>query len=143
MKLEMNNQVEQKNTLQYFFEGYTKNYVNFTGRARRKEYWSFTLLFFVSLFGSVYLSEELSGDFDVIPATILLGSFLPGLSMGVRRMHDIGKSGTNLLVYFIPLIGAIWFLILMTTEGQKHRNKYGPDPKQPDLGNELDQIGVE
>ena len=89
------------------------------------------------------MSEELPGDFDIIPGIILLGSFLPGLSMGVRRMHDIGKSGTSLMVYFIPIVGVIWFLILLTTEGDKRVNKYGPDPKQPDLGNELDQIGVE
>jgi uncharacterized membrane protein YhaH (DUF805 family) len=58
-------------------------------------------------------------------------------------MHDIGKSGTTLLVYFIPVIGGIWLLVLLSTDSQKGANKHGPNPKNPIIENELDLIGSE
>ena len=55
--------------------------------------------------------------------------FLPGLSVAVRRLHDVGKSGWFYLIYFIPIIGIIWLIVLWCTEGQKQDNNWGPDPK--------------
>jgi uncharacterized membrane protein YhaH (DUF805 family) len=47
----------------------------------------------------------------------------------VRRLHDVGKSGWMFFVIFIPIIGFFWLLYLLTLEGDKHDNEFGPDPK--------------
>jgi len=65
---------------------------------------------------------------------IILIFFLPNTAIGVRRMHDIGKSGW---FYLIP----IYNLILACTLGDEGSNMYGPDPKNPDTGDEIDQLG--
>ena len=55
--------------------------------------------------------------------------FLPGLAVAVRRLHDTGKSGWMYLVAFIPVIGAIWLLVLFCTDSQPGANEYGENPK--------------
>ena len=59
-----------------------------------------------------------------------LAMFIPGLAVGVRRLHDLGKSGWMLLIALIPLIGAIWLLVLMVTDSQQGSNKWGENPKE-------------
>ncbi|PCJ66727.1 MAG: hypothetical protein COA58_04510 [Bacteroidetes bacterium] len=134
---------ENKNILQYFIEGFTKNYVNFKGRARRKEYWGFTLFSILSFILVMSVADYAPENIGHIIRLSMLAFFLPGLAVANRRMHDIGKSGTTVLVYFIPVIGVIWLLVLLTTSSQKHANKYGPDPKNPSPESELDLIGTE
>lgn len=58
-----------------------------------------------------------------------LALLIPGLAVRVRRLHDIGKSGWMILVGLIPLIGAIWLIVLYATEGTPGENQYGPNPK--------------
>ena len=70
-----------------------------------------------------------------------MATFLPGLAVAVRRLHDVGKSGWFYFIVLIPLIGAIWLLVLFFTEGNKGDNEYGPDPKG--VGEEINEIGVE
>ena len=55
--------------------------------------------------------------------------FLPSLSVVVRRLHDVGKSGWFYLIILIPLIGIIWMLVLLVSNGDVGENKYGADPK--------------
>lgn len=55
---------------------------------------------------------------------------IPGIAVGVRRLHDVGKSGWMLLVGFIPIIGVIWLIILFATDGKPGANKWGPNPKE-------------
>jgi len=111
-----------------------KNYAKFDGRARRAEYWYFVLfniIFAITailLDNALGLANELTG-YGPIYGLYLLFVLIPGLAVGVRRLHDIGKSGWMILVALIPLIGGIWILILMATEGDKGENEYGPDPK--------------
>ncbi|HAN21487.1 MAG TPA: DUF805 domain-containing protein [Clostridiales bacterium] len=115
-----------------------KNYTNFNGRARRKEYWMFILFNIIFSILATILDSVL--DTPVITRTFyretgiiyILYSFIifiPSLAVTVRRLHDIGKSGWWYFIIFIPLVGAIWMLILMCTEGQCGDNLYGPDPK--------------
>jgi len=63
-----------------------------------------------------------------------LAMFLPAIAVGVRRMHDTGKSGWYLLI-------PIYNLILACTEGTPGRNEYGPDPKRPEMEDEINEIG--
>jgi len=102
-------------------------YADFTGRARRKEYWMFTL---VSAIISVVLAIV-----DNVLATGLLGLLyslavlLPSLAVGARRLHDTGRSGWWLLIGIIPLIGWIVIIVFLATEGERQPNAYGSDPK--------------
>jgi uncharacterized membrane protein YhaH (DUF805 family) len=55
--------------------------------------------------------------------------FLPGLGMIIRRLHDVGKSGWFYFIVLIPLIGIIWMLVLVCSDGVKEENKWGTNPK--------------
>lgn len=57
-----------------------------------------------------------------------LAMLIPGIAVGFRRMHDIGKSGLWLLINFVPLIGSIWFIILAIKPSQPGANEFGPNP---------------
>lgn len=101
-----------------------KKYFVFQGRASRSEYWWFQLIFTPSYFISSYLENELSYFF----LGICLFCFIPAISVGVRRLHDIDKSGFFLLISFIPFIGGFILLFFMISEGTKGKNKYGDNP---------------
>jgi uncharacterized membrane protein YhaH (DUF805 family) len=60
---------------------------------------------------------------------LLKAVFLPGLAVGVRRLHDIGRSGWFLLIALIPIIGGILLVVFWCIEGQTVKNKYGYSPK--------------
>ncbi|MCY6382820.1 DUF805 domain-containing protein [Hoeflea prorocentri] len=97
------------------------NYVNFSGRATRPEFWWWTLFVFVlslvlevvdgvviaPLLGFTVFAQEAGSPLGTIAALALL---LPSLAVGVRRLHDIGRSGWWLLIILIPIIG---FLVLI------------------------------
>jgi uncharacterized membrane protein YhaH (DUF805 family) len=119
-----------------------RNYANFNGRARRKEYWMFVLFNFIfiviaavidNLLGLTFAEEIPYGPVYMLYALFTL---LPSLAVGVRRLHDVGKSGWWILIGVIPIIGAIWLLVLLVTDGQAGDNEYGPDPKQQERSND-------
>ena len=110
---------------------YTKcfqNYATFEGRARRKEYWMFALFNFIIAFAWGFV-EGLLGIGGFISGLYGLVALLPGISVSVRRMHDIGKSGWWLWIGLIPLVGAIVLLVFACTEGTRGPHMYGDDPK--------------
>jgi len=59
----------------------------------------------------------------------MLAVLIPGIAVGVRRLHDVGKSGWMILIGLIPLIGSIWLIVLFCTDSQSGSNEYGPNPK--------------
>ncbi len=75
------------------------------------------------------IAGTLGAIFTGVAGLAMLALLVPSIAVGVRRLHDIGKSGWMLLVSLIPFIGSIWLLIMLCTEGQKEDNEYGPDPK--------------
>jgi uncharacterized membrane protein YhaH (DUF805 family) len=104
-----------------------KQYADFNGRARRKEYWMFVLFNFI-------IAVVLGIVAGIIRLPILttiysLAVLVPGIAVGVRRMHDIGKSGWVLLIGLIPLLGVILLIVWAAQEGNPGSNAYGPDPK--------------
>lgn len=105
-----------------------KKYTEFSGRARRQEYWMF-LLFNLAALIVVAIIDSVIGTFPWLYLLYALGVFLPGLAVSVRRLHDIGKSGWWLFIAAVPLVGGIWLLVLTATEGQPNPNQYGPSPK--------------
>ena len=114
------------------FEWYKKvvfeNYANFSGRARRSEYWYFTLVNTIIYLISTITSLKFP-YFSLVYLVYNLAILLPSLAVGIRRMHDVGKSGWFLFIALIPLVGAIWLLVLFFTEGNRGENQYGSDPK--------------
>ncbi|MCS4433901.1 DUF805 domain-containing protein [Aquiflexum gelatinilyticum] len=123
-----------------YFISAMKNYATFTGRARRSEYWFFYLFYFIFLVLAVILDNLLGitiEDTGIGPLYFvsILAMIIPGLAVTVRRLHDVGKSGWFYFIVLIPIIGSIWLLVLMVTDGQPGRNKYGKNPKG--IGNEV------
>ncbi|MFD2941191.1 DUF805 domain-containing protein [Flavobacterium notoginsengisoli] len=111
-----------------------ENYATFSGRARRSEYWYYTLATIIisivlGIIDSLLGFSFLDGDAGVLRGIYSLLVFLPGLAVMVRRLHDVGKSGWFFLVVLIPLAGVIWLLVVLCTEGEHGSNQYGPDPK--------------
>ena len=118
-----------------------RNYANFSGRARRKEYWMFILFNFIFACAAAIADNLIGTTFGEIGYGFLylaygLVTFIPGLAVSIRRLHDVGKSGWFCLIALIPLIGAIWLLILMCLDSLPD-NEYGPNPKEMDLGIEM------
>lgn len=111
-----------------------KNF-SFKGRARRKEYWMFVLfvipislvLAFIDGFFGFY--SEAAG-IGLLGAIFTISILVQGIAVGVRRLHDIGRSGWWLLINLIPFVGWMIVLVLMALKGKQGDNSYGPDPKQ-------------
>jgi len=116
-----------------------KQYADFNGRARRKEYWMFILFNTIVAMGIGFVSGIIAGasnnaSLAQFPGLIYnLAVLIPTIAVGVRRMHDVGKSGWFLLI-------PIYSFILACTDGDQGENEYGPDPKNPN--NELNEIGA-
>lgn len=110
-----------------------RQYSDFKGRARRSEYWMFTLFNFLALITALVLDNILGTSFSFgygwIYFIYVIMAFLPGLAVAVRRLHDTNNSGTFLLIALVPIIGSIWLLVLLAKDGTKGSNKYGDDPK--------------
>jgi uncharacterized membrane protein YhaH (DUF805 family) len=111
-----------------------KKYAVFQGRARRMEYWMFTLFNVLITIALMIIGAILgiSGDggSNILSTLYSLAVLLPGLAVSVRRLHDTDRSGWWLLIGLIPLIGAIVLLIFMVQDSQPNENQYGSNPKQ-------------
>lgn len=141
-----------------------RKYADFAGRARRREYWSFVLLY-VLMFALASLLDRFSGLRGMVgpygPFTflVLLGLVVPAVAVGVRRLHDTNRTGWWLLAAYGPLIlstllsvagivqptlamillvaagaGSILLIVFLVLEGTKGPNAYGPDPKAAEGG---------
>lgn len=104
-----------------------KKYAVFSGRARRQEYWMFTLISSLIYLGLVVLG--LARDTEMPELVFFAAIFLPSLAVSVRRLHDTGRSGWWVLIGLVPCVGTIVTIIFMATEGERGENRYGPDPK--------------
>lgn len=127
-----------------FWDVITKKYVMINGRARRREYWMFSLLQFLVIWipmiiGFAFIGASENGDnpaLAIIGGTIMfigvilaLALILPALTLSIRRLHDAGFSGWFWFVQLIPYVGGLVFLVFMVLDSQRGDNKYGPNPK--------------
>lgn len=127
-----------------------RKYADFTGRARRTEFWLFALLVFLieivfmALLSAVGGSALMMGDpaaAATVPMTgatsavllahlaVMLALLVPSLAVTVRRLHDTNRSGWWILIGLIPLIGAVVLFIFYLLDATPGPNRFGPDPK--------------
>ena len=123
-----------------------KRYFDFKGRSSRREYWLFVLLFIIVLILTIIAKEYTISDsiadqiITGLWSAFVLGTIIPGFAAAARRLHDGGNSAWWLLIYFVPLIGGIWLLILLLTPSQNGSNKWGPNPLNQKQELELDTL---
>ncbi|HCE1882714.1 DUF805 domain-containing protein [Vibrio parahaemolyticus] len=109
-----------------YFIGALKKYADFTGRARRKEYWMFALFYMLFYIGLVVIDLMIGTEFFSIIFSLAL--LIPSISIATRRLHDTGRSGWWQLIALIPLVGAI-VLIVFLAQDSHDANEYGANPK--------------
>lgn len=101
------------NVQKYYVNVLKNHYADFSGRATRREFWMFALFnFLVSIIISVLDSMLFGGESTPLSLLYSIGVLLPSIGIGIRRLHDIGKSGWWLLIGLIPFVGwiiLIWF----------------------------------
>lgn len=123
-------------------------YADFSGRARRSEYWWFAL--FCLIVEAILVTMIISGisnlEFSatslsvgdttglfyiglVLGVIFCLAILIPSIAVAIRRLHDQDKSGAWWFINFVPYVGGLIFFILMVLEGTPGPNQYGPDPK--------------
>lgn len=104
------------------------NYVSFSGRARRSEYWYWTLFVIVATVAANIIDGVL-GSAPLVSLVVGLGLLLPGLAVSFRRLHDTGRSAWWLLILLVPLIGAIVLIVFYVQDSEPTENRFGPSPK--------------
>jgi uncharacterized membrane protein YhaH (DUF805 family) len=107
-----------------------KKYATFSGRARRTEYWMFTLISTVIAIVLGVIDTQLAKyGFGVLGPIYSLAVLIPGLAVAVRRLHDTGRSGWWVLIVLVPIVGAIVLLVFLVGDSEPGMNRYGPNPK--------------
>ncbi len=104
-----------------------KDFWNFSGRSRRREYWMFTL--FNVIFAFVIAIIDTIIGINLLTALYELFILIPSLALTVRRLHDIDQPAWWLLIAFVPLAGAIVLFVFSVMPGTEGPNRYGEDPK--------------
>ena len=129
--------------MEWYLKVMRDNYANFNGRARRKEYWMYTLIFTVLLialmtimFSVLSFSDETGIESGpgvyltvILVIVFLFAHLIPSIALTVRRLHDTGKSGWWYLIVFVPYLGNFVIFIFTLIDGDRGDNKYGSNPK--------------
>lgn len=110
-----------------------KNYANFKGRARRKEFWMFKLYFIITVGIALIIDGILAISFGwpapYFTLFTVISLIIPQLSLIVRRLHDSNNSGWNALIYIIPFLGDLLILLFACLKSDPDENQYGVNPK--------------
>lgn len=127
--------------MRWYFEA-LKKYTIFDGRARRKEFWIFTLFNYMIIYSFIFLGSyvlDIINNFGpdwewlgiaicIVWVIYVLFSVVPKYAVTWRRLHDVGKSGGWYFIRFIPVIGIVWLIVLLCSPGTIGSNLYGEDP---------------
>ena len=134
----------------YWYLKVLKQYTRFNGRARRKEFWYFSLInFLIWLFLTIFplwlvslvpqpddISNISNGmalvvlAIRLLPNIYSLGVLLPSFAVNIRRLHDVGKSGWWCLISIIPIIGILIVLYFLVQDSEPGANRFGRNPKE-------------
>ena len=115
-----------------------RKYADFSGRARRSEYWYsylayqlFTIVISAGFSAFQIYQIGLANIYVFLVALFAVGTLLPMLAVQVRRLHDIDKSGWNIFWFIIPFVGFILMIVWYCRRGTVGDNRFGPDPLAP------------
>jgi uncharacterized membrane protein YhaH (DUF805 family) len=108
-----------------------RRYVDFSGRSSRSEFWFFVLFYFIiaiiaTVIDAVVLGSQMAQGIGILSGIVTLVHIIPSISVGVRRLHDTDRSGWWILIGLVPLIGAIWLIVLYCIDSTPGTNRFGP-----------------
>lgn len=112
-----------------------RRFAEFTGRSRRQEFWMFTLFSIIAAIAAALIdfmfgfAPEENGPLGIVVSLVFL---VPSISVSIRRLHDVARTGWWLLLVLVPIIGWIVLIVWNCTDGTRGTNRFGPDPKNPD-----------
>lgn len=107
-----------------------REYATFSGRARRREYWMFVLVNIIVAVALSLIDGVLFDGAMLLSGLYWLAILVPSLAVGVRRLHDTGRSGWWLLISLVPVVGGLVLFVFTVLDGDPGPNAYGPSPKQ-------------
>lgn len=111
--------------MSWFIEG-LKRYAQFKGRAHRKEFWMYFLVFIILAVIVAFVEAALELPQDLLTGLFSLALLLPTLGIQVRRLHDVNKSGWWVLINLVPILGFIYLVYLLAQKGDEGDNRFGP-----------------
>ena len=125
----------------YFIDTIKNRYAKFDGRASRSEYWFYTLFYLiiaiaVGMVDTAFVNPMLgasaaqAGEGGILQIILALALLVPSIAVGVRRLHDTGRSGWWLLIGLIPIVGALVLIYFYVTDSQAGSNQFGENPKR-------------
>lgn len=112
-----------------------RKYAVFSGRARRREYWYYTLIHMTAVVTAMCLDAVVSvlagydSRYGIFSICYGLATFIPSIAVAVRRLHDTGYTGWLIFLGVIPILGAIALLFFLSRDSEPGDNEYGPNPK--------------
>jgi len=121
--------------MKWYIDVLTNNYLNFNGRARRTEFWMFTLVHLIIMFLLLFLR--------LWPLFIIyfLLTVIPAVGVGIRRLHDTGRSGWWVLLANSPLLFIYYYFMIL--DGDSGGNIYGESPKESYMDRIMKDVDIE
>ena len=113
--------------MNWYIQAFQK-YAEFNGRARRSEYWYFTLFNLLITLLFLFIDSEI-GFYGILTIFYYLATIIPSLAVCVRRLHDTSHSGWSLLIGLVPVIGTIVLVVFFISDSYAGENQYGLSPK--------------
>ena len=112
--------------MHWYLDVLKKRYAQFTGRAHREEYWMFVLINILISIGVGIIAAII--HLPVLQMLYAVAVLIPGIAVGIRRLHDTNRSGWWLLISLVPVIGLIVLIVFLVQESDPGDNQYGPNP---------------
>ena len=115
-----------------------KKYADFSGRARRREYWFYILFYVIILIVLMvidgFIGTQIAGaGLGILTCIYALAVLIPTLAVTVRRLHDTGRSGWWILIQLVPIVGVFILLYFLVSDSNPGTNAYGPSPKEGEV----------
>jgi uncharacterized membrane protein YhaH (DUF805 family) len=119
--------VRERGWEMHWYVDVLKQYAVFDGRSTRSEYWFFALFNLIVII-VLEIIDAAIGTTPLLAGLYALAVLLPSLGVGIRRLHDTGRSGWWLLIALVPLVGAIVLIVFFVQESNPGDNSYGAQP---------------
>lgn len=130
--------------MEWYLKVVKDNYANFSGRARRKEFWMFNLINFLINVALILLAFYVPAIANIAIGIFVvygLAVMVPSLAVTFRRLQDTGRKGLWILISLIPFVGALILIVFCVMDSQHGENQFGPNPKGIGNTSGIDSIG--